>query len=228
MIGYQPEDGASNEELIAWDTLQSLLSTGSPQLSYEPLPGSSNFEALLWDIYQNIGGGGGGGRITSITSDDGSVNITSTGSSRDLSVVGFLPLTGSSEIETGANYGTAARQANLQFDDDQIFITTDNGDFNTVFSVTATQFQLISSDFISGLNAGFVLNPQGFFFVNSTFEGFTLTGGGTDPMAIGVFSKYVGGATQSLAIPDATDLASAITSLNLLLQSQRDYGWIAE
>lgn len=46
---------------------------------------------------------------------------------------------------------------------------------------------------------------------------------------IGVFSKA--GATlsaQPLAIPDAVDLPTALTSLNSLLTAQRALGWIAE
>lgn len=50
-----------------------------------------------------------------------------------------------------------------------------------------------------------------------------------DTQRFGIFSKASAGhAAQTAAIPNAADLATAITAINALLASQRGYGWITE
>lgn len=70
MAATEPDNGASNVDFIAWDTLQTLLSAPLSNEAYEPLPGASNFEWIMWEILQNIGGGGGGGGLPSGSNGD--------------------------------------------------------------------------------------------------------------------------------------------------------------
>jgi len=177
---------------------------------------------------------------------------TSTNTSKQIAVedLNVIPLDGTA---TGAPITGDLQVKDLDGESFKLFYNDANPEENGLYFLTTDQSdELINTSLICNSNSGI----QSLVFANSESAGIKVVNGtnlssqisvvdgqvgislkgnsilglikeGTD-LKIGLFDKTATPSIQSAAIADATNAATAITQLNLLLAAMRAYGLIAE